>query len=211
MRPPMGATIAAMGPPFLLYRDGEGHQQLLELPAERAGVTIGRRPTCDIALPWDDEVSRLHAELVQMGADWVVCDDGLSHNGTFVNGERVRGRRRLGSGDVVKVGATLISVCGPERPSSAAPTRAARRGAELPAVTPAQRRLLAALCRPLLEGDYSGPATNRQIADELVISLDTVKGTLSALFDRFGLTAMPQNAKRAALAARALDLVADQR
>ena len=36
-----------------------------------------------------------------MGADWVICDDGLSHNGTFVNGERVRGRRRLAAGDVL--------------------------------------------------------------------------------------------------------------
>jgi hypothetical protein len=44
-----------------------------------------------------------------------------------------------------------------------------------------------------------------------MISVDTVKGTLSALFELFGLTALPQNAKRAALAARALDLLADQR
>ena len=200
----------SQAPPFLLYRDYDGRQQLLELSPERASVTIGRRPTCDVALPWDDEVSRLHAELVQMGADWVVCDDGLSHNGTFVNGERVRGRRRLGAGDVVKVGATLISMCGPEQPSSVAPTRAARPGGELPAVTPAQLRLLAALCRPLLEGASTGPATNRQLADELMISVDTVKGTLSTLFELFGLTALPQNAKRATLAARALDLLADQ-
>ena len=33
----------------------------------------------------------MHAELIRMGADWILCDDGLSHNGTFVNGERVRG------------------------------------------------------------------------------------------------------------------------
>jgi pSer/pThr/pTyr-binding forkhead associated (FHA) protein len=203
----VGATIVAMGSPFLLYHDYDGRRHLLELPPERASVTIGRRPTCDVALPWDDEVSRLHAELVQMGADWVLCDDGLSHNGTFVNGQRVRGRRRLGAGDVVKVGGTLISMCGHEQPSNAVRTRAARPGGELPAVTPAQRRLLAALCRPLLEGNYSGPATNRQLADELMISVDTVKGTLSALFELFGLTAMPQNVKRSALAARALDLL----
>ena len=34
---------------------------------------------------------------------------------------------------------------------------------------------------------YAAPASNRQIADELVLSVDTVKGTLSALFERFGL------------------------
>ena len=83
------------GQPFLLYHDRDGGRHLLELTPELARVTIGRRASCDVALPWDDEVSRVHAELVRMGADWVVCDDGLSHNGTFVNGERVRGRRRL--------------------------------------------------------------------------------------------------------------------
>ena len=46
-----------------------------------------------------------------MGGDWVVCDEGLSHNGTFVNGERVRGRRRLRGGDVIAVGDTLIAFC----------------------------------------------------------------------------------------------------
>jgi pSer/pThr/pTyr-binding forkhead associated (FHA) protein len=58
-------------------------------------VTIGRRATNDIPLPWDGDVSRVHAELACIGGDWIVCDEGMSHNGTFVNGERVRGRRRL--------------------------------------------------------------------------------------------------------------------
>jgi DNA-binding NarL/FixJ family response regulator len=64
-------------------------------------------------------------------------------------------------------------------------------------VTPAQRRLLEALCR----GGGAVPPSNRQLADELGISVDTVKGTLSVLFERFGLEDLPQNAKRAALAA----------
>ena len=62
-----------------------------------------------------------------MGGDWVVCDDGLSHNGTFVNGERVRGRRRLRDGDVIAVGATR-SRCStrPSAPSTAARARVAQ-------------------------------------------------------------------------------------
>jgi len=199
------------GLPFLLYRDGEGRQLLLELVPDRERVTIGRRASCDLALPWDEEVSRVHAELVRMGVEWVVCDDGLSHNGTFVNGERIRGRRRLGAGDVLSVGVTAISMCAPEARSTSSPTRAARPSAGDVAVTPAQRRVLAALCRPLLEAEYASPATNRQIAAELVISVDTVKGTLSELFERFGVSDLPQNSKRAALAVRALTVLRDQR
>ncbi len=41
------------------------------------------------------------------------------------------------------------------------------------------------------------PASNREIADELVLALDTVKGVLSRLFEAFGIGAeVPQNQKR---------------
>ena len=198
----MSSDLAPL--PFLLFRDDSGRRVLWELDASREQLTIGRRPSCDLALLWDDSVSRLHAELVRMGTDWVLCDDGLSHNGTFVNGERVRGRRRLRDGDVVTAGATQIMFSAPHTASgTASPTRVARERADV-RLTPAQRRLLTALCRPLAESSYAPPATNKQIADELVISVETVKGTLSTLFELFGLSALPQNQKRAALAAQAL-------
>ena len=181
---------------FLLYRDPDGLRQFYALPDALSRVTIGRRASCDVALPWDDQVSRVHAELVRMGDDWVVCDDGLSHNGTFVNGERVRGRRRLVAGDVLQVGVSTLAVGEPERTPTTPTTRPTRADRELRHVTPAQRRVLEVLCRGSI------PASNQEIADELGISLDTVKGTLSVLFERFELTALPQNAKRAALAAR---------
>ena len=57
-----------------------------------------------------------------------------------------------------------------------------------------------ALSRPLRE-PAAAPASNREIADELHDCVDTVKGTLSALYERFGLSALPQNEKRTALAA----------
>jgi DNA-binding NarL/FixJ family response regulator len=48
-------------------------------------------------------------------------------------------------------------------------------------------------------------ASNREIADELVVAVDTVKGSLSRLFELFGIGAeVPQNQKRALLARRAL-------
>src|SRR3954470_22408438 len=132
------------GLPFLLYRGADGEQVVVELPEDRGSLTIGRRATNDVALPWDSQVSRVHAELVPMGSDWVLCDEGVSHNGTFVNGARVRGRRRLRGGDAISVGDTVIDFHAPEGYSLVATAPAAER---TPAVTltAAQRRVLAAL------------------------------------------------------------------
>src|SRR5690348_1897173 len=94
--------------PFLLCRGADGEQVCVDLDRER--MTIGRRESNDLALPWDGQVSRVHAAIERMGGDWVVTD-AVSHNGTFVNGERVRGRRRLRDGDAISVGGTLISFC----------------------------------------------------------------------------------------------------
>ena len=88
-----------------------GRPQVI-VPLDELGerITIGRRPSNDVALDWDSEVSRVHAALERTGEDWTVVDDGLSHNGTFVNGERVTGRRRLRDGDVISVGGTVDRV-----------------------------------------------------------------------------------------------------
>ena len=187
--------------PFLVFHDPSGRKRLFEPGDATSRFTIGRRPTCDVALPWDVEVSRLHAELKQLGTDLVVQDEGLSRNGTYVNGERVRGRRRLQPGDTLTVGATRIAVCAPDAASSVN-TRDAH-DVPAPDLTPAQRRVLDALARPLREQPHALPATNRAIADELGVSVDTVKGTLSALYERYALTALSQNGKRAVLAQRA--------
>ena len=191
------------GEPFLLYRDGEDRQVIVELPGERDRVTIGRRASSDVPLPWDPEVSRLHAELERIGSDWVVCDEGLSHNGTYVNNERLQGRRRLRGGDVVALGRTTIAFCVPSHTSPTA-TRTSLHAAAIE-ISPAQLRVLQALCRPLGEQRYAAPASNRDIAEQLFLSVDTVKSTLGRLFELFGLESLPQNQKRTALAAEALE------
>ena len=58
--------------------------------------------------PWDTEVSRLHAVLARVGDEWTIADEGLSRNGSFVNGQRLRGRRRLRDGDAITIGRTLL-------------------------------------------------------------------------------------------------------
>src|ERR1041385_4720036 len=87
------------GTPFLLYLDGDGGQHIVDLAARADLVSIGRQPGSDVTLEWDTEVSRTHAILERVGGAWTLVDDGLSRNGSFVKGQRVRGRRRLHDGD----------------------------------------------------------------------------------------------------------------
>jgi len=189
--------------PFLYFRDGEGVQQIRDLGEAPERLTIGRSASNDLALNWDSEVSRVHASLEHVGDEWTFVDDGLSHNGSYVDGERVHGRRRLRDGDEIAVGRTVIvfrSPSGRESLRTATSQRAAP-----PKVSEAQLRVLTALCQPYLDSSFAVPASNRQIADELIIGVETVKTHMRALFDAFELGALPQHQKRAALAQRALE------
>jgi predicted component of type VI protein secretion system len=190
--------------PFLIYRDGLDEQVIVDLATAGDRLTIGRRPTNEIVLDWDSEVSRVHAALELVGDDWTIVDDGLSHNGTFVNGARVTARRRLRDGDVLSLGAVSIAFRTPAGESGSSPTVTAIGPHVGELLTPAQRRVLVALCRPFKDSAYATAATNQQIADELVVSVDAVKSTLRALFEVFGVDDLPQNQKRATLALQAM-------
>jgi hypothetical protein len=190
--------------PFLFLRDGDGLQQLIRLDEDR--MVIGRMPGSELEISWDPRVSGVHAYLERRGAAWVLEDDGLSRNGTFINGERLRGQRTLRDGDVITVGDTAIGYRLPQdQPLNVTVTTPT---AAPPEVSDAQRRVLVALCRPLTASDSAAPATNEQISAELFLSLSAVKGHLRLLFGRFGLDEAPQNQKRLLLAERALQSMA---
>jgi pSer/pThr/pTyr-binding forkhead associated (FHA) protein len=189
--------------PVLVYRDGGDRQIVVELADARNRVTIGRAGQADISLDWDPKVSRLHAALERIGDSWVLVDDGLSRNGTAINGQRVDGRRRLRDGDVLLVGGVAIAYRAPDGPTVAGGTQTSDGGAAQ-ALTPTQRRVLVALCRPCRDGGFAVPASNPEIAAELTVSVEAVRTTMRALFERFGIDDLPQNRKRAALAAQAL-------
>jgi FHA domain/Bacterial regulatory proteins, luxR family len=192
------------GLPFLVFRDLDGEQQLLRLPPERATLAIGRNPAADVCLGWDDEVSGLHAQLEQAAGEYALVDDGLSRNGSFVNGERVHGRRRLRDGDMLRLGRTVVLF---RNPGTAARdvTRFAEKVLTSAELSAQQRKVLIALCRPFRDGSvFATPPTNQQIADELFLSVDAVKGHLRALFEKFDVGDLPQNQKRLALVQRAL-------
>jgi hypothetical protein len=186
------------GIPFLMYRDSDGGQQLCELGASTKRLTVGRSPAADISLRGDHDISRAHAELQRAGDVWTLVDDGLSRNGTFVNGDRVRGRRRLRDGDRVRCGNTILIYRDPAE-AGAASTNIAD---DVPQaqVSEAQRRVLVALARPFAGGNqFATPASNVQIASELYLSVEAVKTHLRALFRKFGIEELPQNQKRARL------------
>ena len=188
-----------IGIPFLYLRDGDGALLVLGLAGDRQ--VVGRAPGNDIELAWDPSVSGVHAYLERRGRGWVLEDDGLSRNGTFVGGERLRGQHALRDGETVRVGQTLLGYCDPQ--PEVVPATVAVATVSAPAVTEAQLRVLAALCRPLLAGGQA-TASNDQIAEELVLSLAAIKSHLRVLFDRFGLQEIPQSQKRLVLAQRAL-------
>jgi hypothetical protein len=189
------------GAPFMFFRDGDAALRLVEL--ERSPVVVGRAPGSELEIAWDLRVSGVHAHLEQHGRQWVLEDDGLSRNGTFVNGERLRGQRTLKDGDLVQVGDTVIAFRDP-LPGGVAATIAVPT-VPAPSVSDAQRRVLVALCRPFRDAErFATPATNQEIANELVLSLDAVKSHMRVLFARFGVEDLPPNEKRTRLVERAL-------
>jgi pSer/pThr/pTyr-binding forkhead associated (FHA) protein len=200
------------GVPFLVYRDESAGQRIVDLGADRTRLTLGRSPENDVSMPWDDEVSRLHAELERVGEQWLIVDDGVSRNGTFVVGERVNGRRRLQDGDVIRIGGTTIVFRQPG-PRVSLTTRISSQLDLTASVTDAQRRVLVALCRPFKGGaTYATPATNPQIAAELVLTVAAVKTHLRTLFKTFAIDELPQQEKRLQLVALAFStgLVTDR-
>ena len=69
-------------------------------------VLVGRSSSAELQLI-DGKVSREHCRLLLEDGRVVLKDLG-SQNGTFVNGERVRGRRVLARGDELAIGDSLF-------------------------------------------------------------------------------------------------------
>lgn len=71
---------------------------------------VGRMSDCWLAL--DDELaSRYHARF-HVSPERTELEDLGSRNGTYVNGERVEGRRLLMDGDRIRIGREVIAVVG---------------------------------------------------------------------------------------------------
>jgi len=204
--PELKAQIEAEreGRPFLVLRDGGDEQRIVAIEAGAAELWVGRGESADVQLGWDEEVSALHAQIAIVRDECTLVDDGLSRNGSYVNEERVHGRRLLRDGDALRFGRTTLVF---RRPGDSVPdpTVAAAEAPAAASVSPAQRKVLVALCRPYKDGgSFATPATNQEIGAELHLSVDAVKTHMRALFEKLGVGDLPQNQKRVALVERAL-------
>ncbi len=192
------------GKAFFTFRDERGHLCFFATDDRGETNTLGRRAETDLSIPWDSQVSGLHAELHHLGGEWTIVDDGLSTNGTYVNGQRVSGRRRLRDADRIRVGRTVLVYRAAQGIPAGETVSTGNRPAL--ALTDTQRRVLVALCRPYRDGGFATPATNQEVAAEVYLGVDAVKMHLRTLFGKFELGDLPQNQKRAKLAERALQL-----
>jgi hypothetical protein len=151
-------------------------RELRALDSER--LTVGTLESNDVVVDADG-VSRVHAMFERFGDVWCVRDLG-SRNGTFVNGGRIIAEQALHSGDEIVLGRLRLLFHGPARGKETGGI------AEAPPLTPRERDVLLALCRPLLTGDaFTEPASSRAIAAELVVSEAAVKQHLSRLYRKF--------------------------
>jgi pSer/pThr/pTyr-binding forkhead associated (FHA) protein len=161
-------------------------------------VTVGRSQKADISLPWDPEVSRLHAELSLRAGEWTVCDDGLSQNGTWVNGLRLTGRRRLNDEDLVRIGRTELMFRQPVIGTVSLPTLVPGELSATPSFSEQQQRILQSLCKPLFaDGDGINPSTDEEIAADTGIPQAQVEVELDHLARALGLDDMPPKHRRA--------------
>jgi pSer/pThr/pTyr-binding forkhead associated (FHA) protein len=195
-------AVEGHGEPFLAFREGTGDLRFSPLKGAQR-LSVGRTEGNDVVLSWDPQVSRVHAQLENAGGMWLLVDDGLSRNGCFVNGERVRGRTLLTDGAMLRFGGTSVLF---RAPGHGVDSTVAASAAALVRVTEAERRVLVALCEPLLRpGTAATPASNREIGERVNLSLGGVKTHIRTLFAKLDVEELPQNRKRAELARRAIE------
>ena len=183
------------GIPFLWLRDGDGAVHVVPLDARQRTYAIGRRSEVDVPLPWDREVSRLHAEICRIGGEWTISDDGLSQNGTFVNEVRLTGRRRLADGDLVRVGRTSMTFRSPPAGTGVLTLLPGELSAAT-TLSEQQHAVLTELCRPIARDSGAPPAADQTIAQALNIPQDVVATEVLGLLAAFGLDDIPAEEAR---------------
>lgn len=180
---------AERSPRSWVVLDQPGHPPVtVELEGE---LTIGRdigQPTVPghLATLGDPAVSRLHAVLQVKPMGWCVQATSAV-NGLFVNGTRLApgSVHLLTSGDELRLGERTVLTFHSMNAASLdrSRTEVARPRPEL---TAGERRVLLALCSPVLGGDaFTPPASVASIAEVLCVTESAVKQQLGRLYLKF--------------------------
>ena len=85
---------------MLIVQNPEGENRVFDLYGE--DITVGRERGHDLQLT-HPSVSREHGEVAWSSGGYAIVDSG-SHNGVYVNGDRVLERQQLRNGDVIRLG-----------------------------------------------------------------------------------------------------------
>ncbi len=187
-----------------LERFGPAGHALVVLVEGHGHLFIGKGSENDLVIDGDPAVSKVHALLERGRPAWCISDLG-STNGTFVNGERVSGKRALADGYEILIGRTRLVVHDEStrgdvttEPLRAAPPRSA-----------GEQRVLVELCRPFLsEPSFPDTPTARAIAKTLNVRDSVVKRHLDRLYDAFGIQTEAGESRRVRLANEAIQSAA---
>ena len=173
------------GVPFVVYLDGDGRQQLVDLGERTRALSVGRSETNDIAAAVGHR-GLARARDARAGRRGVDARRRRLLAQRLVRQRRARpqppaaGRRRP---DRHRPHDARLR--GRERsPTRGRPTRRATRSR--PSCRPPSAACWRRCAARASASRSPAPASNREIAEELVVSVDTVKSHLHALFELFG-------------------------
>ena len=173
--------------PTLVFQEGPLAGRRIELDGE---LIVGRE---DASLTIEDpEISRKHAAIRPVDGGFEIEDLG-SRNGTHVNGSRIEGATRLGGGDSIKLGQSVIAfeaARGAETVASPVQAPPAAAVAEPAPPAPSRAAPRSAPREPF--GTYAAPASSkrrggiasRQLAPQL-LTFAAVGATAVALVVSF--------------------------
>lgn len=91
-----------------------GTTNILEKVQQKGKIILGRSVECDVVLPDQPSISRLHASIERKGTDYILTDLG-SLNGTYLNGRRISGSMKVTPNDTIFIGRYQIQLQGKAR------------------------------------------------------------------------------------------------
>jgi hypothetical protein len=163
--------VRGEGRPYVRYRDGVLFRAFSLSPSD-SPVDIGRIDACPVRI---------------FAGGWWSIEDAESHNGTFMGHRRLPGETILTDGACFKVGATLLSVHLPESGADqSTPEAPAETGLLDP--SPIQRKILAALARPWLEGHaFPAAPSDSEMAHTFDCEVTSIADAVTELYEQAGL------------------------